>query len=308
MCYVDRQSIKIKDVLERLYSRYNHRDCIGLDPLQFVYRYTGPADMEVVAFLAAALAYGRVEQIERSLNNLFTLMGASPYKFVRDFNKVHRKKLSSFKHRFTTGQDISDLLAILKKVLHEKGSIEKHFLSGYNEGDENVIPALSRFCDSLYEIYMRRSGQKVSRGLKYLLASPARGSACKRLNLFLRWMVRDDEVDTGLWKGVDKAKLIVPVDVHIHRLSRILGFHAQKTSSLSIAVKITKSFAEIKPDDPVRYDFALSRLGIIENCNGRIGNNCKKCELFDLCLYTEKQSRYGSKNNVIHRATNVSEG
>ena len=312
---MNRRLVKIKDVLERLYEKYNHRDCIKPDPLQFVYRYSEPADMEVAGLLSAVLAYGRVQQIEKDLNDLFSRMGASPYAFVLDFDKAHRKKLISFKHRFTTGQDISDLLSILKKVLQEKGSIEKLFLSRYSRDDENIIPALSRFCDSLYEIYSKEKGRKVSRGLKYLLASPAahlggasrspRGSACKRLNLFLRWMVRDDEVDTGLWKGVDKAKLIVPVDVHIGRLCRILGFypvrsnlgksaqppsmrisngaHAQKTVSLSTAVQITKSFSKIEPSDPVKYDFALSRVGITEGCNGKYNLRCNACELVDFC-------------------------
>ncbi len=286
---MNREPINIRDVLERLYSKYNHRARIKPDPLQFVYHYTEPADMEVAGLLSAVLAYGRVQQIEKNLNDLFNRMGASPYAFVFDFNKAKQQKLSSFKHRFTAGKDIADLLSVLKKVLQEKGSIEKFFLLGYDRRDDNIIPALSRFCDSLYEIHAKQNGRKVSSGLKYLLASPARGSVCKRLNLFLRWMVRDDEVDAGLWKGVAQAKLIVPVDVHMHRLSRILGFHAQKTLSLPIAVSITKGFAEIEPDDPVRYDFALSRLGIVENCNGRIRKNCEKCELFDLCLYTEKK-------------------
>jgi uncharacterized protein (TIGR02757 family) len=150
---VNRRLVKIKDILEKLYRRYNHRDCIKPDPLQFVYRYTDPADMEVAGLLSAVLAYGRVQQIEKNLNDLFGRMGASPYAFVMDFDKVHRKKLISFKHRFTTGKDIADLLMVLQKVLQKKGSIEKHFLSGYSKKDENIIPALSRFCDSLYEIY-----------------------------------------------------------------------------------------------------------------------------------------------------------
>jgi hypothetical protein len=151
----------------------------------------------------------------------------------------------------------------------------------------------------------KQNGRKVSRGLKYLLASPAGGSVCKRLNLFLRWMVRDDDVDTGLWKGVDKAKLIVPVDVHMGRLCRILGFypvrsnlgksahptsmqisngaHAKKTVSLSTAVQITKSFAEITPSDPVKYDFALSRVGITQGCSGKYDKRCDTCELNEFC-------------------------
>jgi uncharacterized protein (TIGR02757 family) len=273
----------IKAVLEKLYAKYNHREFIKSDPLQFVYHYSKPADMEVAALLAASLAYGRVQQIEKNLNDLFGRMGTSPYAFVMNFDKAGRQKLNSFKHRFTTGRDISDLLSVLKKVLRQKGSIEKHFSSGYNKGDENILPALSRFCDSLYEIYSEQNGRKVSRGMKYLLASPVRGSACKRLNLFLRWMVRDDEVDTGLWNRIDKAKLIVPVDVHVGRLCRILGFHDRKVISLSTAVKITDCFAEIEPADPVKYDFALSRIGILGNCTGRLHNGCEICELFKFC-------------------------
>ena len=277
------QPEELRFVLDKLYDKYNHRQFIKPDPLQFVYHYSKPADMEVAALLAASLAYGRVQQIEKNLNDLFGRMGTSPYAFVMNFDKAGRQKLNSFKHRFTTGRDISDLLSVLKKVLRQKGSIEKHFSSGYNKGDENILPALSRFCDSLYEIYSEQNGRKVSRGMKYLLASPVRGSACKRLNLFLRWMVRDDDVDTGLWKRIDKAKLIVPVDVHMGRLCRILGFHDRKIISLSTAVKITDCFAEIEPADPVKYDFALSRIGILGNCTGRRRSGCELCELFKFC-------------------------
>jgi uncharacterized protein (TIGR02757 family) len=274
---------QIKNVLERLYAKYNHRRFIKPDPLQFVYRYSSRADMEIAGFLAAQLAYGRVQQIEKSLTDLFGRAGQSPYLFVRSFGRLQRKKLTGFKHRFTTGKDIADLLSVLKKVLQKNGSIEKYFLSGYDNNDENIIPALSRFCNSLYEIYSKEIGRKVSGGLKYLLANPVRGSACKRLNLFLRWMVRDDEVDAGLWKGVNKAKLIVPVDVHMGRLCRILGFHDRKTIRLSTAVQITKGFSEISPSDPVKYDFALSRVGILENCTGRHRRGCELCGLFGFC-------------------------
>lgn len=278
----------LKDVLERLYAKYNHREAVPPDPLQFVYRYAKPSDMEIAAFLAADLAYGRVAQIEKSVTTLFGYMGESPYEFVRNFGNAQRRKLSSFKHRFTTGQDISDLLSLLRQVLSRHGSIERFFVQGCDPGDRNIIPALSKFCDSLYEIRDSEHGGQISRGLKYLLSSPAGGSACKRLNLFLRWMVRDDAVDAGLWKSVDKAKLIVPVDIHMGRLCRILGFYSRKTVNLSTAVEITDSFAKIEPADPAKYDFALSRIGIVENCNGQIGSKCKDCELFGLCLQSER--------------------
>lgn len=274
----------IKNVLQKLYRKYNHRNLIKPDPLQFVYHYSSREDMEIAALLSASLAYGRVEQIQNSLTKLFGLMGRSPYEFVRDFNKALRQKLHGFKHRFTTGDDISDMLALLKKVFKNYGNIENYFLLGYSKSDRNIIPALTNFSDSLLKLHAMEHPGRTNRGLKYLLVSPAEGSACKRLNLFLRWMVRDDQVDTGLWKLVDKAKLIVPVDVHMGRLCRILGFHDNKTVSLKTAVTITEKFAEIEPSDPVKYDFALSRVGIVENCTGKLGPACTFCELSGFCL------------------------
>ena len=278
-----RQSV-IRDALQRLYVKYNHRDLIKPDPLQFVYNYSNRADMEIAGLLSAVLAYGRVEQIQNSLTKLFGLMGHSPYKFVMDFGQGHRRKMHGFKHRFTTGDDISDMLMLLRKIIKKNGGIENYFLLGYSETDENIIPALTNFCDSLLYMHTEEHPGDKNQGLRYLLVSPAGGSACKRLNLFLRWMVRDDQVDAGLWKSVDKAKLIVPVDVHMGRLCRILGFHNNNTVSLKTAVKITERFAQIEPTDPVKYDFALSRVGIVEGCTGKYRKDCELCELSSFCF------------------------
>jgi uncharacterized protein (TIGR02757 family) len=280
---VNKRTSQIRDCLQRLYARYNRREFIGSDPLQFVYEYSNPADMEVAALLAADLAYGRVQQIQKSLANLLGRMGESPNAFVRNFDEQRRARLKDFKHRFTTGDDISDLLELLRDILDKFSSIEKFFVQGYNPGDKNIIPALSKFCDSLLDMYAKTHNGNITRGLSYLLPRPASGSACKRLNLFLRWMVRDDEVDAGLWKSVDKARLIVPVDVHIARLCRIFSFHDRKTTSLSTALTITKSFIEIEPADPVKYDFALTRIGIVNDCDGNYRPSCQNCELFAFC-------------------------
>jgi uncharacterized protein (TIGR02757 family) len=276
---------RIKRILEGLYRRYNRHDLIKPDPLQFVYQYSNREDREIVAFLAAALAYGRVQQIEKSLTDLLGRMGDCPFEFVQHFDERRREKLSDFKHRFTTGADISDLLELFGGVVRENGSIENCFLLGYSKTDESVLPALSKFCDGLLGTYAKAHRGHTHRGLRYLLAGPANGGACKRLNLFLRWMVRNDDVDTGLWKRIDKAKLIVPVDIHMSRLCRILGFHNLKTVSLAMAVKITETFREIEPADPVKYDFALSRIGIVENCTGRHRSGCELCELFKFCSH-----------------------
>ena len=273
----------IKPVLEQLYEKYNRRGLIKPDPLQFVYEYSKPADMEIAGFLASALAYGRVEQIENSVRNLLGKMGKSPYEFVLNFTQRDRAKLLDFKHRFTTGSDISDLLSLFKRVLADYSGLEKYFLEFYDSADQNVIPALSHFCDSLLEMHLSSHNGPASRGLAFLLAGPRRGGAAKRLNLFLRWMVRKDDVDAGLWRSFDKSKLIVPVDVHIGRLSRLLGFHNHTNVSLKTALEITRRFAEIEPADPVKYDFALSRIGIVENCTGSRRTECNACELLRWC-------------------------
>jgi uncharacterized protein (TIGR02757 family) len=273
----------IKGILEQLYDRYNHRDLIKPDPLQFIYNYSGNRNREIASLLAASLAYGRVEQIQKSLTRLFGIIGENPYNFVVDFTDAKRKKLHDFKHRFTTGDDISDLLELLKKIFLEYGSVEEYFLKEYENSHDNIIPALSAFCDSLLEIHASEQKGEINRGLEYLLVSPSRGSACKRMNLFLRWMVRNDEVDTGTWKSIDKAKLIVPIDVHMGRLCKFLGFHNKNTVTLKTAIEITSHFAELEPSDPVKYDFALSRIGIVENCDGKYSSACQSCELDIFC-------------------------
>lgn len=273
----------LKPVLEKLYKRYNKPELIKPDPLQFVYRYKRKADMEVAGFLASALAYGRVGQIEKSLEKVFAITGDSPAEFIRDFDKNKRSKFADFRHRFTSGEDIADILELLKQVLWKYGSIENFFIQGYDSGDENIISALSKFCGTLTSMYAESHNGIVSRGVKYLLVSPEEKSACKRLNLFLRWMVRKDNVDAGIWESVSASKLIVPVDVHMGRLCRILGFYDDKTVSLKAAVKITQGFLQIEPQDPVKYDFALSRVGIIENCSGKYRLECEVCDLSGVC-------------------------
>jgi len=285
------QADTLREMLERVYARYNHRRLIGSDPLQFAYRFTDFRDIEIAAFLAAALAYGRVQQIERSVNDLLGRMGNSPYEFVVNLSESSRTRLADFKHRFTTGETISDLLELLRIVLHEHGTIETCFATGYDPAEPNVVPALARFCDGLSGIHAQRCGREPGRELMYLFASPSRGSASKRLHLFLRWMVRADAVDVGLWTSIDTARLIVPMDVHMGRLCHILGLYEGRTISLASAVQVTASFARIELADPVKYDFALSRIGILENCDGHCGTACEGCELLDMCSMREKWKR-----------------
>jgi len=269
--------------LERLYQRYNHRQFVGLDPLAFLYKYDSARDVEIVGFIAAAMAYGRVEQITKSLTDLFGRMGTSPYEFAAGFGRRERQKLAGFKHRFNTGEDIANLLAIFKVMLAEAGSLKQFFLAGCRASDDNILPGLESFCQRALAIHERQAKGPAGTGLQYLFTKPSGGSPCKRLNLFLRWMVRKDEVDPGPWNGIDKAHLIVPVDVHMGRLSERLCLHASSNVTLKTAVAITQQFARLSPDDPVKYDFALCRVGIYEGCTGKLQDMCTECELYGFC-------------------------
>jgi uncharacterized protein (TIGR02757 family) len=165
-----------------------------------------------------------------------------------------RRIFSGFRHRFTSDQKLCAMLFGMKEVLERHGSLQACFSAGLNDDDDTILPALSAFTRELTVC--------ADDNLDHLVPSPTRGSACKRLNLFLRWMVRSDEVDPGGWKNVPATKLIVPVDTHMHKICHLLGFTTRKHADMHAATEITKAFRAIAPADPVRYDFSLTRLGI----------------------------------------------
>jgi len=286
---------QMKAVLERLYNSYNRFVKIVPDPLQFVYQYGSNEDQEIAGFLSAVLAYGRVKQIERSLVDLLARLGSSPTSFIRQLKNSDQKHLSSFKHRFNTGLDVFYVLMAMKQFLKNHGSLEGAFLAGYEDLQPNVIPAMVSF---RHRLLSQIESCHRSPGVLYLLADPQKGSPCKRLNLFLRWMVRDDDVDAGLWTHVDPGKLVVPMDVHMSRLCRIIGFHNKKQASMDTALQVTSRFAEICPEDPVKYDFALSRVGIIEQCKGEVCTYCQICELRTVCSVGLTRGLVKNNNSV----------
>jgi uncharacterized protein (TIGR02757 family) len=244
------------EVLERLYSTYNRSEFIHPDPLEFLSSYSDPLDREVVGIIASSLAYGRVKQILRSVAHVLDCLEGSPAAFIMESSpQIYLRKFFGFKHRFTTGEDIAALLTGLKEILREYGSIQACFLEGMRDSHSTVLPALREFVRVLKKDMNGNS-------LSFLIPSPERGSACKRLNLFLRWMVRDDEVDPGGWTGVQASKLIVPLDTHMHRIGLALGLTKRRQADMRTALEVTDGFRAIFPSDPVRYDFALTRLGI----------------------------------------------
>ena len=240
--------------LDRIYARYNRREWVHPDPVEFLYDYPDVRDREIVGLVASTLAYGRILQIQRSVGWVLERMG-SPAAFLRGASRHSlAQTFVGFRHRFTTSGEVAGLLYGAKRVIESEGSLYACFLSGLQDKDETVVPALSRLVGCL----LAESGG----GGSSLLSPPERGSACKRLNLFLRWMVRRDQVDPGGWDGVPASKLVVPLDTHLYRISRALGMTARRTADLRTAMEVTRAFRKIAPEDPVRYDFALTRLGI----------------------------------------------
>lgn len=247
--------MQFKKKLECLYEKYNHRRYVHPDPVEFLYNYALPEDREIVGFLASALAYGRVQQINNSVSRVLQMMGASPSHFLchTSWGSL-RKLLDGFSHRFATGDDLAALLAGIGILAERHGSLHAVFLEGYSGKEDNILPALTCFANAIVAAAPADPG--------HLLPLPARGSACKRLNLFLRWMVRKDAVDPGGWHQIPASHLIIPLDTHMHRLGLKLGFTRRKQGNMITALEVTEGFKMISPQDPVRYDFILTRLGV----------------------------------------------
>ncbi len=245
-----------KKYLEKIYREMNRPEYIHPDPLEFVWRYGSAADREVAGLIAACLAYGNVNQILRSVEKVLSPMGTSPAAWIKNTPQAAiRKALAGFKHRFTTGEEMAVFLLNIKEALASRGSLEKLFLEGYRPEEPNVEEALYRFINA----FNRKACAPT------LTPCPEHKSSFKRVNLFLRWMVRKDAVDPGVWTGVPTSKLIIPLDTHMRQVSMRMGITSRKDTSMKTAAEITAFFAGLEPADPVKYDFALTRAGIRGN-------------------------------------------
>ncbi len=245
--------------LDRLYARYNRKEFIHPDPLEFVYRYADIRDREIVGLIASSLAYGRVFQILRSVETVLRQM-IRPAEFIRQARLSDLEKLfRNFKHRFTTGQELAILLFGIKRAIERYGSLEQCFLTGYQPSHETIHSAAMMFIRNVSAPFQCRRNS--------LLPMPDGKCAYKRLNLYLRWMVRHDEVDPGGWTGVSKSKLIVPLDTHMHRIGLAMGWTHRKQADIRAAEEITAWLRKYSPHDAVKYDFALTRLGILPDGN-----------------------------------------
>lgn len=248
--------------LEGLYKKYNRRRFVHPDPLEFLYDFPDPGDREIVALIAACLAYGRVWQILKSITGCLEITGPAPRNFLLKSREDELEKaFGAFNYRFVRGPEMARFMIAIKRAMERHGGLEPLFClggkagSGKNlSGPEGTITGLKGAVDELLRL------AELSRS--YLLPDPAKKSACKRLFLFLRWMVRNDRIDPGGWSVISPSDLVIPLDTHMFRIAADLSFTRRKQANLAAALEITRAFTRINPSDPVKYDFVLTRFGI----------------------------------------------
>lgn len=240
--------------LEELYEKYNDKKYIHPDPLEFLYNYESNLDKEVVGLVASSLAYGKVTQILKSVTLVLEKLSPYPASVLEGASIQSLKKVfASFKHRFTTGEELAIFLFNIGKILHKYGSINSCFIAGFDKSKE-MLPSILNFIKEL------RAGE--CNCYNSLVPIPSGKCAYKRMNLYLRWMIRKDKVDPGVWDNISPSKLIIPLDTHMHRISLSYKLTERKQADFNTALEITKAFKKFSPEDPVKYDFALTRLGI----------------------------------------------
>lgn len=301
------QSVKV--FLDPLVERYHRPEYLSSDPLGIVHRYSDPRDREVIALLGAVLAYGNVTQIKKSVEDAIlrlSRLGATPTLAIRSFEAPEgevraEREFSSFVHRFNVGRDLWILFKLLSLSWRKHGSLGSHFVSHLSSEDAHFGPALSATLGEW------RSWEKElrfkSKTFSYLLTSPADGSCCKRWCMLLRWMGRKDDLDLGLWMkgspllskesaGLRTDQLVMPLDTHTGRIGQYLRLTARKSLNWKAALEVTENLRVCDDRDPVKYDFALARLGILDLCQRKYrAEICRKCELVRVCKFAQKNER-----------------
>jgi uncharacterized protein (TIGR02757 family) len=261
-----REDLRLR--LEELYRQYDCR-FVAPDPLEFVRAQATDADREVVGLLASGLAFGTVAQIKRSIATVLEALGPHPAEAVAALDpREARARLRSFRHRWVDGRDVACLLFLARQMRASHGTVEAFFAQGLSPTDADVGPALASFSaralaldhGGLYR------GRRVPRdaGVRYFFPSPEGGSACKRLNLYLRWMARRDGVDLGVWRRPDPSQLILPLDAHTFAIARRIRLTGYRSPGWAMALDVTHRLRQLDPADPVKYDFAFHRMGLLK--------------------------------------------
>lgn len=248
----------LKDELDSIYNNFSSLQ-IASDPLEIIHSLKDKKDIEIFAFLASIFAYGNVKQINSTLQRIIELTNSKPYNFIKSYSGNNHLGI---KHRFYSEEDINRLFILLNQVLKDYTSLYNLFIKGYSNEHKNVKQSISAFSKYFLSNYKRQFGEP-SLGIKFMFPLPEKGSACKRMNLFLRWMIRKDKLDFGLWNSIPANKLVIPVDTHIAQISKKLKLTSRKNISWKMAEEITENLKMFDEKDPVKYDFSLCHFNMI---------------------------------------------
>jgi uncharacterized protein (TIGR02757 family) len=275
----------LKPTLDALYASFNYPDS-ATDPIQIVRRFDRADDREVVGFCAGALAFGRVASVLQSIERLLDIMGGHPADYVRRFDpRRDGPAFADFVHRWTRNRDLVALVWLLRQMIDRRGSIEGFFLDGYDASAVDIESALDSFSTRALALDLTAAYGRVPPrpGVCYFFPRPSAGSGCKRLNLFMRWMVRRDALDLGVWSRVPPSQLIVPLDTHVIRVGRCLRLTSYTSPGWRMARDITASLRKIDPIDPVKYDFSICHLGMMNACGFSRPQADSQCPLRGVC-------------------------
>lgn len=252
----DRKSLK--EFLDEKVLQYNNPYFVEFDPIQIPHLYTEKEDIEIAGFLTAIISWGNRVSIIKSAKRMMEIMGNSPFDFVINHKEEHLVKLEGFVHRTFNADDFAFFLTALKHIYIKKNGLEGVFAQ--YQTDTSLQPAIHHLKKKFFEL------PHLPRTLKHL-PDPMKGSAAKRINMYLRWMIRRDKrgVDFGLWKDVSPSKLSCPLDLHTGTVARKLGLLKRKQNDAKAVLELDSSLRSFDPEDPVKYDYALFGLGIFEN-------------------------------------------
>ncbi|HYR86554.1 MAG TPA: TIGR02757 family protein [Terriglobia bacterium] len=282
--------MSLKHHLDTFLDNFPKEKHLGSDPVQFVHRYENPVDREIVGLIASVFAYGNVKIVLRTVNSVLSYLGPAPSETIASFDPLKdSRRLRGFYHRFNTSRDLAVLFWIIRRALEEHGSLESVLVSALSPNDTDVSGALEHFSSTLlgfgHERFYPRGELKRRVGVRFFFPAPSQGSACKRLNLYLRWMVRpEDGIDCGVWRRIKPRQLVIPLDTHIARISSYIGLTDMRSPGWPMALDITRSLRKLHCDDPLRYDFALCHLGIAGDCpKKRDLQKCARCPILAIC-------------------------
>ncbi len=238
----------IGDFLQEILEKFARKEYIDKDPVRYVHIFKEPEDMEIAGLIASTLSLGRIDQIFKAMDRILFIIGERPREFFME-EKNYSSPLKGFSYRFFREEDIIDFFKKIALIIKKYGRIKNLFMKHWNL-ENNIKKSIHYFVS---EMGLRNS---------FLLPDPFKGSPCKRINMFIRWMVRKDDIDTGLWSEIGTDSLIIPLDTHISRIGRIFGFTKRKCNDWKTAEEITDALKEFDPLDPLKYDFPLCRVGV----------------------------------------------